>query len=1237
MGDFGQFELVEQLDLAGYVWSARKGADSPPIYAVRFRDAPGKILLAAAEVQKQMSDAKAGGWAPIHDIGRTPKGGAYYVTDAYPWSAQLLFEQKDRVTSLHLLKLCDDLAAALERISAQLSRGHGNLRLSNVLLTSRNLSEATIAISDPAPNAPADQTADRRDLGRLIFELVTGQQFKDFFWPVVTQEKWDALGPDGPKWLDWCNRLLAPGDNPTACTLAQFRTELDSIRPDPTFGERMAALPWKRISAVAAVLVIVLVGAGIGYRLYERAQLNKAIAANHQAIDQDFQQFVTFTAGIEQTFAAVPELKKKIEQADIVEKARKDADIDLSGVERIDDLPPLRQKAIEQIETEHDLWRKGAMEALDEQRFGIDRIDVKMHDEVHPLKTADDQAAAFTQAVQLVSAMARLAAVWPQGGDTDRTNALGDLAVNGIISNPGAVDLIVQRFQNMYNSRNTPGVQAYLDADHEIEASKKQFRELAGEITAQAPADRPKLYADLLVRVQEPAFPDLEPTPEGVAKWKQDALRQINDTRARAVGKALANAKAVTFGQIKIINDEFAVYTADLGRLDPETALRQAAVAIRAMERLRDAWPKVAALPLNAMLPVGDRQDIASAYQQHLTDVETAAVQSALAQPREVPAAIAALRDQESSIHSIAMVVAEEFLSVVKAQALLADRTSPPVASAWKKQWDDLKSALTTALQPPEGWPNPEAAQPLGQVNTVLSALQSDDVRQLQDFSATGGPPALLTAVCLRWPAVIDSPDPNVDYAIYQNISKGLGQLPQDCADVLAGKWSSRLKAAADPPQADSLWGLAEKMNLQRVDAAVGGNYFNDLLGYLKTDFPPYKPGDKDKKADAVRKAVIGVFLSKTTGFEQWGFTSSELSEVSDFRDHLTFNPRPGTGPLPSKDFQRLPDGDVVYTPPFNPALQMRFKLMIFKTGGSYYLCTTEVPVDWFLGLTQDKADIFKHLMDRFVPQFLVGPCIWREDGDWISLNNATAWLPPGAFTPWSAQCNPVDLESPVKPMNYVSPLAAMDAARLIGCRLPTVTEWLYAYNSDQRDNDDNTNGPNWQTLRRAIASIPAPHDSSTRFLGHFQTEVPLDSVSAQPASVNDVLWFRDVPQNYAKFHDMRGNIQNWVMDVPAGAAALRLINDDPITLVDAAGTHTLASQNDAQLADFYEHCMRLGLSSTSPPSQDPTKPTVPPDQKDRHHHQFFDVGFRLALDDTPPDPMQYIADSIRDRKPLGS
>jgi formylglycine-generating enzyme required for sulfatase activity len=561
--------------------------------------------------------------------------------------------------------------------------------------------------------------------------------------------------------------------------------------------------------------------------------------------------------------------------------------------------------------------------------------------------------------------------------------------------------------------------------------------------------------------------------------------------------------------------------------------------------------------------------------------------------------------------------VQKQFQIVGSAKSMLAEKQFPASVETWKSSLEQMKSDLAGA-KALSNWPNPAPEETAARIDDVLSAISSRDIGQLKKFADSAATPALLNAVCVNWPAV-HAVSPDDDYQIYQDVFKGLGRVPDATAKLLADLWSQRLKQASDAISADKLWTLAKGMSMDKQASGPAVNYINDWIGFLQTRYPQEK------------KAAINDFLDRTAAFDQWSLSEAQLSAVKSFRDKLTFVPKPGTGPLPSKDFARpIPGGDVIYTPPFDPNFTMRFKLMQKKPQGSYYLCTTEVPVGWFIELVgKERAPTFKRLMDVIRPQLLAGPSAWAHLGDWISVN--PGWIAPEDYHNWSDNFH-VEPASAVKPMQYVSPLAAMDAARLIGCRLPTVQEWQLAYDEGGRDNDDNTGGPNWQALWATINAIqPAPGPASLTFPS-FKAELPPAPAAGAAANVIDVLWYRNVPRDFPTFHDMRGNVAEWVLDSPD----VKLQGDNPIKVTDGTSTVEATGQDDAKLNDFYKHCLRIGLTSTSPSNEDEKTARLPDDPSHKHHHQFFDVGFRLALDDTPDDPEKFIAQSIKEMQMLG-
>jgi len=1227
MGEFGPYDRAEQLDLAGYAWTAGKES-GPPQFVVRFREPPAIGVLAAARLQKEVADAKAPGWAPIYQVGSTPKGGAYYVTDVYPWSAQLLFEQKDRVTSPQLLKLSEELAVAMEGIHSIAGVGHANLKLSNILLTSRDLDRAKVFVCDPAPprfgggDAAADQVADRRALGRFIFELVSGTAFRDYFWPVHTQEKWDALGPHGAKWLDLCNRLLAPAGHETACTIEQFRKEVAEVRPAPTMGQRLAALPWKRIAAAAAVLLVLSIAAAIGWRMYRQAKLNAAIALAHQTVHQSLEDFNSRVNDVEQMFTDEPALQAGLKREDLLASAGLvDTKLDLGDVKQIEQVPARTDAAVGRIKTIAQNWRDAAMDVLSAQHFNNQAIDEATPPRLDELKASTNTNGSLREAAQLVAGMLQLSQALPGINDPKFRAArpFGQSAMEKIIKNPALAAQAIAGFKSDLQ-KATAGDPAYIaiaEGGDAIEAERDHSRGLFADLKALAPPGQPNLYNDLRTAMVAPsASPPDNPTVETAKTWKEDSIRQLQQARQASIALAQAKADKVTFAPIAPINAGFSAFVAALKTTDSEAALRTTARVIFGLDKLRAAWPARTPLAPSPGFAADDVRRIAAAYLDHLAQAEQLSVQSIVKEPLKSAAAIATLRQTNTQLRAAAVVVASQFQRVAKARTMLADDRYPASPATWKSQWEEIKADVADAAVPVPGWPDPMAADSQSKINDVLSALDSQDVARLQQYADSAATPALLNAVCVKWPAV-HADDPNVDVQIFQSLVKSLRQLPAPCGQRLSDLWSDRLGQSPDAARTEFLWGLAQTMGLDRQYSDPPRQYVNDWIGYLKARYP------------AKKKTAIKEFITKTDLFDKWGLTATQSAAVSDFRDRLQSRPVPGTGKLPGPAFTRLPDKDVLYTPPFDPSFVMHFKLIVNKAGGSFYMCTTDAPVGWFIDLVDpSRAPIFKHLMDLIRPQNLVGPCAWARDGEWMKVN--PPWIAPTVFATWSAQLNVVPA-SALTPMQYVSPLAAMDAARLVGCRLPTVDEWRQAYGNAARDHDDNTDGPNWQALRSTISAIVPDPGPATLSFKKFVAEMPLQAPTGQPANVNDQVWLREVPRDFPTLHDMRGNVSQWVLSSPAPT----LISDNPIIVRDEAGDHQVNNQDDAQLNSFYTHAMRIGLSVVSSSNEDESTPRVPDDPRHNHHHQYFDVGFRLAIDDTPADPEKFLADTVKNQEPL--
>jgi hypothetical protein len=168
------------------------------------------------------------------------------------------------------------------------------------------------------------------------------------------------------------------------------------------------------------------------------------------------------------------------------------------------------------------------------------------------------------------------------------------------------------------------------------------------------------------------------------------------------------------------------------------------------------------------------------------------------------------------------------------------------------------------------------------------------------------------------------------------------------------------------------------------------------------------------------------------------------------------------------------------------------------------------------------------------------------------------------------------------QPMQWVSPPAALLAASVAGCRLPTADEWRAAQRSQEQSVGVNLRDRTWLLELRHMAR-PQFGGRCRPDAGMFvpANEKPSDAVYKTPSGgeVDDgILWFREVPSTAAVFVDLTGNVAEFVTD-------------------DAGKVHV------------------IGGSSVSPPERALDEPFAL--GADQATSGFSDVGFRLAF----PEP----------------
>lgn len=231
-------------------------------------------FVESAELQRSMAGEGAACWAPIHEVARTDRGGAYYVTDSFDASARLLAAGRYR-WSLHtaewLRGIVLGVLEGVEELQNRRGRAHGNLRAGNVLIGNLlDVGEVSVALVDPATSAQLvrshhGEQEDMRDLGLVLHQMILHTVFRELGgWPLVDAEAWRAFGPElGERWRELVSWLIDPKAPEGARTIAECRKRVLAL---PKARAPMPAMKLARRAAMVAAGLAV-VGAG-GWQAY---------------------------------------------------------------------------------------------------------------------------------------------------------------------------------------------------------------------------------------------------------------------------------------------------------------------------------------------------------------------------------------------------------------------------------------------------------------------------------------------------------------------------------------------------------------------------------------------------------------------------------------------------------------------------------------------------------------------------------------------------------------------------------------------------------------------------------------------------------------------------------------------------------------------------------------------------------------------------------------------------------
>ncbi len=355
----------------------------------------------------------------------------------------------------------------------------------------------------------------------------------------------------------------------------------------------------------------------------------------------------------------------------------------------------------------------------------------------------------------------------------------------------------------------------------------------------------------------------------------------------------------------------------------------------------------------------------------------------------------------------------------------------------------------------------------------------------------------------------------------------------------------------------------------------------------------------------------------------------------------------------------------------------------------AFYLCTTAVSVDLFRTIVNTAVNIrhtpqrraMERLLKDIAPRLsnFSGPHAWAfpstagiiVTSHWLTFPSAGVqqYAPElsgsvagpgttGYFTPPANELSAQYGGAPqgTDPMNYISPAAAMYAAALLGCRLPTVAEWQAAYRQYVRRRVWSTKNPEgWRPHLRGATwriqyeyvhrlhaqggSAPPWPDKDTYFYHQAgrpfsHAEIARWRACSDEAYGQSDLWFCPVGDDGAGWHgtplavhNLVGNVAEYVFTGSGGAA-----QPPPGSAVRTpqAVQEWLKLHGAADLRVIGGSCLAPtgnGKNGAPPP---PTQP-VSVNWARAMHHGFSDVGFRLAFGAAPRQPAAVLASILKE------
>ena len=302
------------------------------------------------------------------------------------------------------------------------------------------------------------------------------------------------------------------------------------------------------------------------------------------------------------------------------------------------------------------------------------------------------------------------------------------------------------------------------------------------------------------------------------------------------------------------------------------------------------------------------------------------------------------------------------------------------------------------------------------------------------------------------------------------------------------------------------------------------------------------------------------------------------------------------------------------------------------KSAKPAYLCTTEVSIGLFIDM-MGAAERWREvggLLKTYDPQLqpIKGPRVWEWKAVGTEVRIPQTWLAgeSGAVRHYAEGLDP-GTPSARHPMQYVSARAALYFARLMGCRLPTPSEWKAAFEAHGKGGGRNLRDATWQKqldhVRKKREQTILIEWPDTGIFRPPDVKPSTGTAATVVVKGNDgTLWFEPVGSPDA-FHHLVGNVAEFVLDcAPQFDERLKKLADlKTSTIVRFLGQHATALGV-------------VGASALSPSELwngsdkpfDKAWKTKPDEAADG----YADVGFRLAFTAPRESPAERLKRVLR-------